>query len=211
MMRDEADLPEELRAQGLDVDDLDGHTIEQLAEYLDAGRIPPDPSIDESASCQLALRAMERLRGAAGELFMAETAAEPEPDERWIQRVLSGIALDARAGRRIPIGHASPDADLGVTEGAVRSLIRDAETEVSGVLIDRTALLGDVTVPGEPVRIEVRFSVAFGQPLPQTAERLRAAIAGRLSAHTELKVTAIDLVIHDLRMPSAPRRRSHDD
>lgn len=201
-MTDVPDLPEELRAAGLDVDDLDGHTIEELAEYLDAGRTPPDPSIDESAACRLALHAMERLRGTAGELFAAEVAAEPEADAGWMQRIMTGIALDAHAGRRIPIDHPSPDADLGVTEGAVRGLIRDAEVEAPGVLIDRTRLDGDVTVPGAPIRIEVRCSVAFGQPIPRAAEQLRQAIGRRLAAHTHLNVIAIDLVIHDLRIPS---------
>ncbi len=199
MTNDAPDLSEGLHAQGVHVEDLDGHTIEELAEYLDAGRSPSNPSIEESASCQLALRALERLRSTAGELFTAEIAAEPEPDEGWMQRILSGIALDARAGRRIPIAHRVPEADLGVTEGAVRGLIRDAGTEIPGVLIDQTALDGDVTILGEPIRVEVRLSVVFGQPLPRIAERLRSAIAARLAAHTELNITAIDLVIHDLR------------
>ena len=39
-------------------EDLDGHTIEELSDYLDAGRTPVDASIEGSPGCRIALDAL---------------------------------------------------------------------------------------------------------------------------------------------------------
>lgn len=207
-MSDERDAPE-LRRLGLEPEDLDGHTFEELTDYLDAGREPADPSIEGSAGCQLALDALERLRGLTPTLIAADAAASPQADAGWIDRILSGIALDARSGRRIPYSSPDPRIDLGVTEGAVRGLIRAAENDVPGVLVGRCRLDGDVTAPGAPIRIDVDASVPYGAPIPRLAERLREAIGARLAAHTELVVARIDITIHDISW--TPEGAAHDD
>ncbi|WP_029150564.1 hypothetical protein [Microbacterium indicum] len=186
---------------GVGPEDLDGHTIEELSDYLDAGRTPPDPSIDRSPGCRIALDALERLRDLTPELLAADTAAEPEPDDGWVQRVLSGIALDARAGRRIPLDSDAPGADLGITEGAVRGVIRAAETAFPGVLVGACRFDGDVTVPGEPIRVRVDASVPYGEPIPALAGRLRVEIRGRLRAHTSMNLAAVDIAVRDVRRP----------
>jgi uncharacterized alkaline shock family protein YloU len=196
---------------GFEPEDLDGHTIEELADYLESGRMPPVPSIEQSAGCQLALDALERLHRLTPELVAADAAAEPEPDESWVQKILGGIVLDARAGRRIPLA-APAHADLGITEGAVRGLIRAAENTIRGVLIGRCRLDGDVTVPGSPVRVDIEVSVPYGPPIPRVSDRLRAEIARRLAAHTELNVTGIDITVHDItgREAGAPVQREEE-
>ncbi len=190
---------EHRRLLGLGPEDLDGHTIEELSEYLEAGRLPADPLIDESAGCQIALDALERLRDLTPQLFAADTAAEPEADELWVQRILKDITLDARAGRRIPIASAAPNADAGITEGAVRGLIRSAEREVPGVLVGKCTLEGDVTRVDEPIRVSVEMSAPYGASMTTLADRLRSEIRANLVAHTTLHVTAVDIVIHDIQ------------
>lgn len=190
---------EHRRLLGLGPEDLDGHTIEELSEYLEAGRLPADPLIDESAGCQIALDALERLRDLTPQLFAADTAAEPEADELWVQRILKDITLDARAGRRIPIASAAPNADAGITEGAVRGLIRSAEREVPGVLVGKCTLDGDVTRVDEPIRVSVEMSAPYGASMTTLADRLRSEIRANLVAHTTLHVTAVDIVIHDIQ------------
>jgi len=90
-------------------------------------------------------------------------------------------------------------ADLGITEGAVRGMIRGAEEVVPGVLVGRTRIDGDVTVPGEPVRIQVDASIAYGRSIPATAEALRSEIHRRLSAQTTMNVDAIDIAVRDVQ------------
>ncbi|WP_439901211.1 Asp23/Gls24 family envelope stress response protein [Microbacterium azadirachtae] len=191
-------------ALGFEPEDLDGHTMDELSDYLDAGRQPADPSIDASPGCRIALDALERLRRLGPALLDQDTAGEPQPDDNWVRSILDGIARDARAGRRIPFPVAEPDDDLGITEGAVRGLIRAAGDGVPGVLIGRCRLDGEVTTPGAPVRIEVEASVPYGLPISRLAERLRDEIGERLRTHTELNVTGIDIVVHDVRdLPSS--------
>ena len=197
------DTPE-LHPLAFESEDLDGHTIEELSDYLDNGRTPATPSIDQSPGCQIALEALERLRALTPELLAADAAIESEPDEGWVQSILAGITLDARAGRRIPIAVPMPEADLGITEGAVRGLVRAAETAVPGILIGRCRLDGDVTAPGEPVRVRVEASVPYGDPIPSLAGRLREEIGARLTAHTTLNVTGIDILVHDIHQIPRP-------
>ncbi len=183
---------------GMEPDDLDGHTIEELSDYLDAGRTPVNAAIEGSAGCRIALDALQRLRRLSPELLAADTAAEPEADEGWVQKVISGITLDARAGRRVPIPSPDAGADLGITEGAIRGIVRAAEHDVPGVLIGRVRLDGDVTEPGQPVTVCAEVSIAHGRSIPAEVERLRAAIAARLASHAVMNVAAIDIVVHDL-------------
>ncbi|WP_217178634.1 Asp23/Gls24 family envelope stress response protein [Streptomyces sp. AC495_CC817] len=196
-MTDEHDASE-LRTLGLEPEDLDGHTIEELSDYLDAGREPADPSIDDSPGCRLALDALERLRGVTSAMLAADEAANAEVDDSWVDRILSGIALDARAGRRIPVDSGDARIDLGVTEGAVRGLVRAAEELFPGVLVGRCRLDGDVTEPGAPVRLDLEVSVPYGEPIPALAQQLRAEVGRRLAAHTELVVAGIDITIEDI-------------
>lgn len=196
-MTDERDA---LRREGigLEPEDLDGQSMERLSEYLDSGRTPPDPAIDGSPGCQIALDALERLRGLTPRLFAADVAAEPTVDEGWLAGLMGLIARDARAGRRIPIS--SETGDLGITEGAVRGEIRAAEAAVPGALIGRTRLEGDVTVPGTPIRVLLDVSAPYGRPIGDTVERLRAEVARRLGEHTELEIRGIDITVHDIHL-----------
>lgn len=189
----------ELRRLGLEPDDLDGHTLDELTDYLEAGRQPENPSIEGSAGCQLALDALERLRGLGGQLIDADTAAMPEVDESWVDRILDGIALDARAGRRIPFAPDELGDDFAITEGAVRGLVRSAENAVDGLLVGGTHLRGDVSETGAPIRLEIEASAFYGASIPQAVTRLRTEIADRLRRHTELNVVAIDITVSDIQ------------
>lgn len=196
------DIPEPRRLS-FESTDLDGHTFEELSDYLEAGRVPRDPSIEESPGCQLALDALERLQGLGDELIDADAAESPEVDASWVDRILDGIALDARAGRRIPFEPVEPDVDFGITEGAVRGLIRSAENAVPGLLMGRCRLVGDVTELGAPIRIEIDASALYGEPLIRVTEHLRAEVDSRLRAHTALNIVAIDIAIRDIREVSS--------
>jgi hypothetical protein len=89
---------------------LDGHTVDELNEYLNAGRTPMNPSIESSAGCQFALSALERLHERTLELLEIKAAAEPRPKNGWIQGIMSRIAIEAHAGRDIPIApHPRPE------------------------------------------------------------------------------------------------------
>lgn len=190
--------PEAGARLGLEPEDLDGYTLDELADYLSRGRHPVDPAIERSAGCQLALASLERLNAAVPQWFAEEVEAEPEPDETWVQTVLSGIALDARAGRRIPFDVADAGADLAITEGALRGVVRGAESSIPGVLIGRCRFDGDVDVAGAPVRVVCEVSLQYGRPVLPAVERLRAEIASRIAMHSDVNVTGIDITVNAL-------------
>ncbi|MGT2426466.1 hypothetical protein [Amnibacterium kyonggiense] len=97
-------------------DDYDGHTLEELAEYLDRGRYPVDPSIEASPACRIALAGLERLRDVAGPLLRLDAEDAPA-NEGWIDAVLGRISLESRAGRRFPFADVPAGTEAVVTEG----------------------------------------------------------------------------------------------
>ena len=181
--------------------DFDGYTLDQLSDYLDAGMSPPDPAIDTSPECQLALAALRRVRDASAALLETEAAHDPPLDDRWVAGILGAISLDAHAGRTIPVSQPSPSVRITTTEGAVRGLIRAAGDEVAGLIVGRCRFDGDVTVPGAPIRIRVDASVMWGRPIKDSAALLQRAVAAAISAQTELNVTDIDVTVHDVFLP----------
>ncbi|WP_232299839.1 Asp23/Gls24 family envelope stress response protein [Leucobacter komagatae] len=187
----------------LEPGDLDGHTIDELSDYLDAGMTPPDASIDNSASCQLALNALSRLQTLSRSMLEEDIDEQEPADESWVATILTSIGLEARSGRRIPFTPPTPTSELSVTEGAVRGLIRDAGDDTDGLLIGKVRLEGDVTIPGEPIRVHVHASSLWGKSIPVTADLVRDAIARSLHDHTELNVVAIDVTVTDVHVPRA--------
>lgn len=179
---------------------IDGHTLDELSDYLAAGRRPADPSIDDSPQCRAALSALERLGRATVDLLEAEAEASPADDD-WVGRILTGIRLDVQSGRRIPIPHPDPEADLALTEGAVRALVRGVGDDIDGVLVGRCRLDGDVETPGSPVAVHVEISVRYGVSMTGTADAVRAAVAAELARHAELTIASVDVVVTDVREP----------
>lgn len=185
-------------AEAFEPERLDGHTIEELGEYLDAGRSPHDASIEDSPGCRIALDALRRLRERSWEMLAAQAGRDAGREQGWIAAVLANISREARAGRDVPLGSGLPDTRLEVTEGAIRGLVRAAGDSAGGGLVGRVRLVGDVTVPGAPVRVEVAASAAWPEPLHPLAQRMRARILDQLARHSELNVTAVDVTIEDI-------------
>ncbi|TFC94107.1 MULTISPECIES: hypothetical protein [Cryobacterium] len=179
-------------------DHLDGHTIEELSDYLDRGKEPADPSVDESAACRIALASLERLHGAMGSMVQEEADRAPARDDSWVTTILDGIVRDSRSGRDIPISHPAPTARLSVTEGAVRGLLRAAGDSVDNIIVGRCRLDGDVTTPGVPVTVTVDANVYRGENIPTLADNLRSALLDALHSHTELTIAGIDVTIRDI-------------
>lgn len=183
-------------------DDLiDGHTLDDLADYLDHDERPRDKSIDDSPDCQIALAGLKRLRRVSDTLLDDDAKTEPARDDSWIAAILENLRIEAHAGRSIPVRHSAATANLVVTEGAVREIIRRAGDDVGGVLIGRTKLDGDVTIPDEPIRVDVQATIFWGENIPELAPLIRASIIRDLRHHTELNIAAVDVTITDVEPP----------
>ncbi|TFD71950.1 Asp23/Gls24 family envelope stress response protein [Cryobacterium sp. Hb1] len=187
---------------------LNGHTIEQLSDYLDRERMPADPGIDDSPDCEIALRGLERLRRAQRSLLERDLERESRRDDSWVSPILNNISLEAHAGREIPLTHPSPIARLVVTEGAVRGMLRETGDRMQNVFVGRCVLVGDVSVPGAPISIRVDVTVFPGENIPRLADQLRDAMYATLSKYTELVVVAIDITVSDLH--SLPDASAHE-
>ena len=131
----------------------------------------------------------------------AEAEAKPPANDGWIKRILDQIGVQASAGRDIPIRTDAPGATLSISEGAVRALVREVGDELSGMIVERVRLEGDVETPAAPVGVVVEISIFLGADPTEVAERLRAAVVDALSSHTELALTEVTVTVRhpDLR------------
>lgn len=182
-------------------DDLDGHTMEELADYLDRGRTPVDPSIEGSAACRLAMAGMQRLRELSVGALERRADSERDRESGWVDRLLDAIRAEVRPGRDVPVAHPDPRLRLALTEAAVRGLVRRAGDTMGGVVMGRCVLEGDLEQPGATVRIDVTAGLAYGEPAEPTAERLRRAVAEIVERHTGLVVEAVDVRFDDVYLP----------
>lgn len=181
---------------------VDGHTLDELSDYLARGRTPADPSIDDSPECRAALDALEQLSRTTRAALEAEAAQSPV-DDGWVGRILDGIRLDVQSGRRVRIAHSDAGADLALTEGAVRALVRGVGDAVDGVIVGRCVLDGDVETPGSPIAVHLDISVRYGDPLAEVAAHVRELVASELARHAELTIASVDVTVTDVRARGA--------
>ena len=181
-------------------DDEGSVTTERLSEYLDDGRQPYDPLIEDDPEARAQLAALARLRRMTAGLLADDAAAEPTPDPSWFDGIMSRVRLESRSGREIPLLSADQRSSLHITEGAVRSLIREAGDSVPGVVVVSCGIVGDVTVPGSVVSVDVQVSALYGAPVPELAETVKAAVAALVAQQTELVVEAVDVTVRDVHL-----------
>lgn len=177
---------------------IDGRTMEELAEYVAAGRSPADPSIDSSPASRQAMANLARLTELTGAGLVRQAERDPSRDEAWISSLLGTIRLELDEGRDIPISHPDPVLRLTLSESAVRGLIRRLGDTAGGIVVGRCSLKGDVSRPGALVRIEMTCAIRFGLPIEQTLAVVREHIGDGLARHTELVVEAIDITVDDV-------------
>lgn len=179
--------------------EYDGHSIEELSEYLDRGRSPANKRIESSAKCRAALQQLEQLQDLGNRWFNDRVAAEAQHSESWIAGMLRAIAKYPRQGRHIPLPGSHAAAGLTISESALAGIVRTAEHMVPGVIIGRCRFRGEVAEAGAPILIEIDASVPFGVPITVVATRLREAIATTVHEQTGLNICGIDIRVRDLR------------
>ncbi|MEF2977088.1 hypothetical protein [Subtercola sp. YIM 133946] len=182
------------------LDDLDGHTVEELSDYLDRGREPRDPAIESSPAAQHALAALSRLRSIAPRVIDADATFFAPKNDNWISRILDQIGVQAHAGRDIPLPHDVHGANLSISEGAVRALVREAGDETDGLIVERTQLDGDVETPGAPVAIHVVVSTLEGAEPAQVTAHFERLVREAVARHTHLSVTRVTVRVHDTEL-----------
>lgn len=172
---------------------LDGHSLDELTEYLEAGRNPVDPDIEGSPKCREALGVLARLRQLAPLLAAADLAVQSASVEGWMQRVIAAVASRTRGGLWIPVTSAATRAELGDAEWRLRSAVRAAGLAVGGVTVLRCRLRSH-----DPVIAEVEVSVARGGGISERLMLLREEVSRRLSASWPLSLSGLDVIVRDV-------------
>jgi hypothetical protein len=126
--------------------------------------------------------------------------------EAWTQAVRHQLDL----GRLLPLG--GPDDGTWITEQAAVRILGLAAAEIPGVWLESlrvgSAPLEPVSepavrppasaLPPGPLRIEAAFTASLGQPLSETAERLRSALLNAAVERLGLATVTADLRVTDL-------------
>ena len=173
-----------------------GYTLEQLGDYLDRGREPGIPEIENNAECRAVLDSLERFGTLSRDLVSRDAAAAPAIDESWFGALFAEITREVKAGRDLPLASNDPRTTLSITEGAIREFVRAAGDSIDGVLVGRCSL--DDTEGG--VRVGISISVLLGVPVQAAAEAVRGAVYSELLKHTELQVESVDVTVTDVHV-----------
>lgn len=189
--------PQSPNSSPLDDEGLDGFTVEGLSDYLDRGRQPRDPAIESSPAAQHALAALSRLRAVAPRIIDNDAEYFAPKHENWISRILDQIGVQAHAGRDIPITHDAPGADLSISEGAVRALVREAGDDTDGLLVERTHLEGDIETHGAPIEVRVVVSTFADVDTAKVISAFQQRVQESLRKHTDLSITRVVVRVHD--------------
>ncbi len=121
--------------------------------------------------------------------------------DRWTQEVRRQLGL----GRLLPLG--GPVDGAWISESAAEAVLRRAAEDMHGVRLGRLRIaLGDPddvyeaavppppsALPPGPLRVTADFAATATEPLPTTAERLRALLAAAARQRLGLTVTEVDL------------------
>jgi hypothetical protein len=173
----------------LEPEDLDGHTIDELTDYLEAGCEPADPTIDDSPSCRLALAALARLRDLAS-TYLDDASSDTTTGPDWIGGVLAAIPVDARPGRSFPVRFDDPRIEATVTEGALRGLVRAVGDGIQGLLV------GGVRIGvGDPAPLSVDVALVHGAALPVAVDALRRRLRAALVDQAPFTIGPIDVAV----------------
>lgn len=198
-------MSEVRRGEGspLDPDNLDGHSVESLSDYLDSGRTPRDEAIESSPAAQHALAALSRLRAVAPRIILADSERFAQKTDHWITRILEQISVQAHAGRDIPISHDVSGANLSISEGAVRGIIREVGDDMHGLLIERCRLDGDIETPGAPVDIHVEISTFEGTDVVAAPTDLGERVEQAVLRHADLTISSVTVQVRDTDLTEA--------
>lgn len=195
-------------------DTLDcGHSLAELSEYLDTGRIGDPQHLGQCPECQSGLASLRRISALGHDLLDADITDAGSGTDDWMQAILNNLSLELRPGRTIPIRADNPADTLSETEGSISALIRSIADDLPGTAAGKCRLHGDVTEPGAPITVGVELAVVYGHPLEERAAALRRQLAETLARQTELNITAIDVTITDVlepRIPDSPSARPQD-
>lgn len=168
------------------------YTLEDLGDYLDSGRHPVNPIIEEDAECQAVLASLERVGSLSRELVARDAGENPVLDENWFGSLFAAITLEAKAGKDIPLSSSDPHTHLSITEGAVRELVRAAGDSIDGVLVGKVGLSDGA--------VDISISVLLGTPVTGAAEAVRQAVYSDLLKHTELVIDAVNVTVEDVHV-----------
>ncbi|XAS65464.1 Asp23/Gls24 family envelope stress response protein [Micrococcaceae bacterium Sec5.8] len=188
-----------------------GRTIEDLSDYLETGSTEDLDHIRDCPQCQAGLAALRRLQNVTQDLLAADLADAHQDESPWLENILANLDLEIKAGRDVPLTPDHLEDLLYQTEGALTGLVRSVGDTIDGIMIGKSRFIGDVTVPGTPVTLDVDVSARYGYRLPDLAETLRRELDTALATHSDLNITLVNITITELRPPSPHGLKGQDD
>lgn len=169
-----------------------GYTLDELSDYLDRGREPAIPAIDDDAQCQAMLASLAHVGALSRDLVARD---ELPLEESFLAGLFGSITRELRAGRDIPLASSENGTTLAITEGAIRELVRAAGDSVPGVLVDTCGL-----ELAEELVVHLRISVLLGLPVHEAAAAVRQRVYSELLRHTELPIGPVDVTVVDVHV-----------
>lgn len=164
--------------------------VDQVAEHT----VPVDAEHQAGCEhCQAALQALSRAWGEV-EFFARQPVRVPAG---LTARIMTEIrALVARWGDAAVLIGAR--GETRISESVLAQVARRAALLVPGVAL--ASALGAAVDPVDRsrVRFTLRLAIIFGPAVDTLADAVRAEISRHVSAHTGMRVSAIEIVVEDI-------------
>lgn len=175
-------------------DDTLKFSIEELNDYLDAGKQPPRPEIDNDPQAASMLSLLERLRELTA--VMREEESQPLDKEAWWSRITVVLTDEMRAGRQIALSKPQADGSTTVSEGELKAFIRGIG-DARECVVTKVKVAGDFDTPGAPLTLTLRLTVPVGR-IPDNAEQLRQAVYREVSEQYALNIAETNVTVADI-------------
>ncbi|MBM7051725.1 MULTISPECIES: Asp23/Gls24 family envelope stress response protein [unclassified Rothia (in: high G+C Gram-positive bacteria)] len=157
--------------------------------------------IENCPTCTQRFEALQRLERATQELIDEDENTQTA-HVGWVETLLENLILETKAGRAIPLTGDHPLDTLSVTEGAILSATRRAGESVSGVLVGKVRLHGDIETPDAEITLEMNISVRQNTAVPDAAQQVRARVLEEIDRTSELNLVAVDITVEDVHSPA---------
>lgn len=173
-----------------------GRRLSQVWEQALDATSAADPHTRSCPDCREAVEGLATLNAATRAL----RAKDPPGLQALTDRVMSVVRSEIRLGRLLPL--ADPDLDLRIAESAAAKVLRRAADTVPGARAATCRLVPEGG--GTGVQVAMTLAVTLDRPLPDRVRKVRRSVIHAAGQTLGLAVTAVDIIVVDVREQYSP-------
>lgn len=153
--------------------------------------------VKHCAHCQNALASLRTINDWGNAL--RQRVEQTPSDKSWASELMTRLSLPVKEGRRIAV-EGDRDADLGLTEAALRRLIRSRCSTANALILTTSVNLDDEAVARVSAELQLNCDIAvrYGCNIVEEANTVRRNMFAVLAENIGRKIVSIDISVVDI-------------